>query len=97
MPKGTGLERLAALSGISLQDLVRLNPELRMKQTPPDSPYELKVPLGTGLVAAGGGGPGRGHPAQDRPRPAHGRPRGAGRRHGVAHRQAVRQSPPSSS
>jgi membrane-bound lytic murein transglycosylase D len=47
VPKGSRLVRLAALSGVSLQDLESLNPELRQKQTPPDSTYELKVPPGS--------------------------------------------------
>ncbi len=48
VPRGTTLKHVAGLSGIPLEELVRLNSELRMKQTPPDSPYQLKVPLGTG-------------------------------------------------
>jgi LysM repeat protein len=28
-------------------ELIRLNSELRLKQTPPDSPYHLKVPRGS--------------------------------------------------
>ena len=53
VPKGSRLVRLAALSGVPVQDLESLNPELRQKQTPPDGPYELKVPLGsTALVQA---------------------------------------------
>jgi soluble lytic murein transglycosylase-like protein len=48
VPKGTSLKHVASLSGIPFDELVRLNSELRMKQTPPDSPYHLKVPLGTG-------------------------------------------------
>ena len=47
VPKGSRLVRLAALSGVALQDLEQLNPELRQKQAPPDTAYELKVPLGT--------------------------------------------------
>jgi len=47
VPKSSRLVRLAALSGLSLQDLESLNSELRQKQTPPDGPYELKVPLGS--------------------------------------------------
>jgi membrane-bound lytic murein transglycosylase D len=47
VPKGTRLMRLAVLSGVALADLEQLNPELWQKQTPPDAPYELKVPLGT--------------------------------------------------
>jgi membrane-bound lytic murein transglycosylase D len=39
--------RLAGLSGVALADLEQLNPELWQKQTPPDAPYELKIPLGT--------------------------------------------------
>lgn len=54
VPKGTGLKHVAALSGISFDELVRLNSELRMKQTPPDSPYHLKVPLGTGPALQAG-------------------------------------------
>jgi membrane-bound lytic murein transglycosylase D len=46
VPRGSRLARLAALSGVTVQDLESLNPELREKQTPPDSAYELKVPLG---------------------------------------------------
>jgi membrane-bound lytic murein transglycosylase D len=48
VPKGTSLKHVATLSGISFEELVRLNSELRMKQTPPDSAYHLKVPLGSG-------------------------------------------------
>ncbi|HEX9749097.1 MAG TPA: transglycosylase SLT domain-containing protein [Methylomirabilota bacterium] len=47
VPKGTRLMRLAGLSGVALADLEQLNPELWQKQTPPDAPYELKVPLDT--------------------------------------------------
>ncbi|HEY7203536.1 MAG TPA: transglycosylase SLT domain-containing protein [Methylomirabilota bacterium] len=47
VPRGSRLARLAALSGVTVQDLESLNPELRQKQTPPDSTYELKVPLGS--------------------------------------------------
>ena len=50
VPKGSRLARLAALSGVPLQDLEALNPELRLKQTPPGAPYELKVPLGAGEI-----------------------------------------------
>ena len=54
VPKGTSLKHVASLSGISFDELVRLNSELRMKQTPPDSPYHLKVPLGTGPALQAG-------------------------------------------
>jgi soluble lytic murein transglycosylase-like protein len=54
VPKGTSLKHVAALSGIPLEELVRLNSELRMKQTPPDSPYHLKVPLGSGPALQSG-------------------------------------------
>src|SRR5216683_2343608 len=47
VPKGTRLLRLAGLSGVALADLEQLNPELWQKQTPPDAPYDLKIPLGT--------------------------------------------------
>jgi soluble lytic murein transglycosylase-like protein len=47
VPRGTSLKHVAALSGIAFEELVRLNSELRLKQTPPDSPYHLKVPLGS--------------------------------------------------
>jgi soluble lytic murein transglycosylase-like protein len=54
VPKGTNLKHVATLSGIPLEELVRLNSELRMKQTPPDSPYHLKVPLGSGPALQAG-------------------------------------------
>ena len=47
VPKATSLKYVAAVSGISLEELVRLNSELRLKQTPPDSSYHLKVPRGS--------------------------------------------------
>ena len=47
VPKGSRLLRLAGLSGVALADLEQLNPELWQKQTPPDAPYELKIPVGT--------------------------------------------------
>lgn len=47
VPKGSRLLRLAGLSGVALEDLEQLNPELWQKQTPPDAPYELKIPVGT--------------------------------------------------
>jgi membrane-bound lytic murein transglycosylase D len=50
VPRGTSLKHVAGLSGIALADLVRLNPELRLKQTPPNAPYHLKVPLGSGAA-----------------------------------------------
>ena len=50
VPKGTSLKYVSTLSGISFDELVRLNSELRLKQTPPDSPYRLKVPLGSGAA-----------------------------------------------
>lgn len=46
VPRSTRLKELAGQSGISLDALERLNPELRLKQTPPDGPYSLKVPVG---------------------------------------------------
>ena len=50
VPKGSRLLRLAGLSGVALADLEQLNPELWQKQTPPDAPYELKIPVGTGAA-----------------------------------------------
>ncbi|MGH7314674.1 MAG: transglycosylase SLT domain-containing protein [Candidatus Rokuibacteriota bacterium] len=47
VPKATSLKHVAALSGIPFEELLRLNSELRRKQTPPDSPYHLKVPRGS--------------------------------------------------
>lgn len=47
VPKATSLKHVASLSGIPLEELIRLNSELRLKQTPPDSPYHLKVPRGS--------------------------------------------------
>jgi membrane-bound lytic murein transglycosylase D len=47
VPRATSLKHVASLSGIALEELIRLNSELRLKQTPPDSPYHLKVPRGS--------------------------------------------------
>jgi soluble lytic murein transglycosylase-like protein len=47
VPKATSLKHVASLSGIPFEELIRLNSELRLKQTPPDSPYHLKVPRGS--------------------------------------------------
>jgi soluble lytic murein transglycosylase-like protein len=47
VPKATSLKHVASLSGIPVEELIRLNSELRLKQTPPDSPYHLKVPRGS--------------------------------------------------
>jgi peptidoglycan lytic transglycosylase D len=46
VPRSTSLKHIADKSGIEVDQLERLNPELRLKQTPPDGPYLLKVPLG---------------------------------------------------
>jgi membrane-bound lytic murein transglycosylase D len=47
VPRATSLKHVASLSGIALEELIRLNSELRLRQTPPDSPYHLKVPRGS--------------------------------------------------
>ena len=54
VPKATSLKHVASLSGIPLEDLIRLNSELRLKQTPPDSPYHLKVPRGSAAALQAG-------------------------------------------
>ncbi len=54
VPRGTNLKHVASLSGIPLEELARLNSELRLKQTPPDSPYRLKVPRGSGPALQAG-------------------------------------------
>jgi membrane-bound lytic murein transglycosylase D len=46
VPSGLALSRLAALAGVAVDVLCKLNPELRMKQTPPGGPYALKFPVG---------------------------------------------------
>lgn len=43
---GIPLSRIAGLAGVSLEALCELNPELRMKQTPPGGPYVLRFPVG---------------------------------------------------
>ena len=94
VPKGSRLMRLAGLSGVALADLEQLNPELWQKQTPPDAPYELKIPLGTAAAmltaveletAPRRVGPGIA------PGPAGGHPRRPGGRIGLADRPAVRR------
>jgi soluble lytic murein transglycosylase-like protein len=47
VPRSTSLKLLAAHAGIDGDTLERLNPELRLKQTPPDVTYSLKVPIGS--------------------------------------------------
>ena len=46
VPSGLALSRVAVLVGVAVEVLRELNPELRMKQTPPGGPYLLKFPLG---------------------------------------------------
>jgi membrane-bound lytic murein transglycosylase D len=48
VPALVDLKALAARSGIALDDLRRLNPELRRGITPPGQAYPLKVPSGSG-------------------------------------------------
>ena len=45
-PSGLALSRIAALAGVGAEVLYELNPELRLKQTPPGGPYLLKFPVG---------------------------------------------------
>jgi membrane-bound lytic murein transglycosylase D len=47
-PPGSPLRRLAARGGVPEAELRRLNPQLRLGQTPPDGSYALKVPPGAG-------------------------------------------------
>lgn len=46
VPRATSLKILALRASLDPDGLERLNPELRLKQTPPDGPYPLKVPVG---------------------------------------------------
>ncbi len=46
MPAVTTLKRIAALAGVAADELEELNPELRLKQTPPGGAYLLKFPSG---------------------------------------------------
>jgi peptidoglycan lytic transglycosylase D len=46
VPRSTSLKQLASKAGLDPDALERLNPELRLKQTPPDGTYPLKVPVG---------------------------------------------------
>jgi membrane-bound lytic murein transglycosylase D len=48
--RSTRLRALAEHSGVAIDALERLNPELKLKQTPPDGPYSLKVPVGSGRL-----------------------------------------------
>jgi membrane-bound lytic murein transglycosylase D len=47
VPSGLTLSRIAVTAGIDAETLSDLNPELRMKQTPPGGSYLLKFPVGT--------------------------------------------------
>jgi membrane-bound lytic murein transglycosylase D len=46
VPSGLSLSRVAMLVGVGIDVLCALNPELKMKQTPPGGPYLLKFPVG---------------------------------------------------
>jgi membrane-bound lytic murein transglycosylase D len=47
MPPGTDLKKVAATSGVPLQELRALNPTLIRGVTPPGKPWEVRVPSGT--------------------------------------------------
>ncbi|HXJ79035.1 MAG TPA: transglycosylase SLT domain-containing protein [Candidatus Methylomirabilis sp.] len=63
VPGSTSLKLLAGATGLDLDSLERLNPELRLKQTPPDGTYSLKVPVGSAVLVRA---------ALDRDVPGHG-------------------------
>ena len=46
VPSGLALSRVAVVVGVGVHVLCELNPELRMKRTPPGGPYLLKFPVG---------------------------------------------------
>ncbi len=50
VPRSTSLKLLASKSSVDLDTLERLNPELRLKQTPPEGAYRLKVPVGGAML-----------------------------------------------
>jgi membrane-bound lytic murein transglycosylase D len=50
VPGSMSLKQLAIKSGIGLDAVERLNPELRLKQTPPGGAYPLKVPIGGAML-----------------------------------------------
>src|SRR5262249_5280610 len=50
VPGSTSLRLLSSAAGIDPDSLERLNPELRLKQTPPDGSYSLKVPMGGAVL-----------------------------------------------
>src|SRR6266545_3454591 len=50
VPPSTSLKQLASKAGIELDALERLNPELRLKRTPPDGAYSVKVPVGGAVL-----------------------------------------------
>jgi len=47
VPGSTSLKELASVSHLDVDALERLNPELRLQQTPPGGAYSLKVPVGS--------------------------------------------------
>lgn len=47
MPPGTDLKKVAATSGVPLQELRALNPTLIRGVTPPGKPWDVRVPSGT--------------------------------------------------
>jgi membrane-bound lytic murein transglycosylase D len=46
VPSGFALSRVAVLVGVGVEVLYELNPELKLKQTPPGGSYLLKFPVG---------------------------------------------------
>lgn len=52
VPGGISLEALAKAIGISMEDLLVLNPALRRKMTPPEGSFALRVPPGTEELVA---------------------------------------------
>jgi len=50
VPGSTALKALASACRVDVETLERLNPELRLKQTPPGGSYSLKVPIGSAAL-----------------------------------------------
>src|SRR5215472_13929036 len=50
VPGSAALKPLATACRVDVETLERLNPELRLKQTPPGGSYSLKVPIGSAAL-----------------------------------------------
>lgn len=52
VPRSVSLKLVARAAGVPLDEIERLNPQLRRKRTPPGKPYQIRVPQGRARIFA---------------------------------------------